>query len=164
MKKTEYRKFRYKGVDFIVGTDGSVDGRQRYSISGSGYMKVGRYDGKKTKHFSVHRIVAAAWLEPPLYSSMNQIDHINGKKWDNRVENLRWVTPKENCANRSRLKGKRVVAVNVKTGCLYEAESPTKLGKLLGISQHTVEKYAKLMSPYENYLFIIGKRNKEEEE
>ena len=24
MKKTEYRKLRYEGVDFIVGTDGSI--------------------------------------------------------------------------------------------------------------------------------------------
>lgn len=30
-----------------------------------------------------------------------QIDHINRNKLDNSIENLRWVTPSENCLNKS---------------------------------------------------------------
>lgn len=50
----------------------------------------------ETEHriFKVHRLVAYAFLPPPL--SGQQINHINGLKDDNRPENLEWVTAAEN--------------------------------------------------------------------
>jgi len=49
----------------------------------------------------VHVIVANLFLGPPdLRNWKTQVDHKNGRRNDNRVENLRWVTPKENAANR----------------------------------------------------------------
>ena len=59
-----------------------------------GYLLVGLYKNRKMKTFKVHRIVCLAFLENP--DNLPQINHKNEIKTDNRVENLEWITPKEN--------------------------------------------------------------------
>lgn len=61
---------------------------------GTGYL-VFRVTGHK--YMSVHRAVAEAFIENP--EGKPCVDHINGVRDDNRAENLRWVTHKENTSN-----------------------------------------------------------------
>tara|TARA_R110002126_G_scaffold255862_1_gene398890 strand:+ start:439 stop:915 length:477 start_codon:yes stop_codon:yes gene_type:complete len=59
-----------------------------------GYMQVALYKNGKRKMFKVHRLLAIAFIPNP--ENKRCVDHINGIRDDNRLENLRWVTHSEN--------------------------------------------------------------------
>lgn len=48
-------------------------------------------------HYRVHRAVAELFVPNP--NNYNEVDHIDGNKFNNRADNLRWVTHKENANN-----------------------------------------------------------------
>lgn len=62
------------------------------------YIYVNLTIGEKRKNRAVHQLVAQAFLPNP--NNYKIVDHINGDRQDNRVENLRWVTALENANNR----------------------------------------------------------------
>lgn len=62
-----------------------------------GYLTVCLKKHSKGKTIPIHKLVATTFIENPLGKMC--IDHINGNRTDNRVENLRWVTIKENQNN-----------------------------------------------------------------
>lgn len=60
----------------------------------NGYYHVTLQINKKPKRISTHRVIAFTFLEK--VEGKNIVNHINGIKTDNRVENLEWTTPQEN--------------------------------------------------------------------
>lgn len=80
----------------------SVDGRKltrkRCFSKGSkdlhGYCRFDLKKGGVVKTIKIHRLVAEAFIPNP--ENKEQINHINGVKNDNRVENLEWVTASGN--------------------------------------------------------------------
>lgn len=76
--------------------------------------KEGKKEGK-----TLHRLVAEAFIPNP--KNKLQINHINGIKTDNRVENLEWCSPSENI--------KHAFKIGLKKVSKKQMEQISKLGK-----------------------------------
>lgn len=96
-----YFKPIYNGR-YEVGSDGNVYTTVKYKkktamigkVANSGYrMVVLTFNGKKI-YKNVHRLVAEAFI--PNSDDKREVNHIDGNKLNNAVENLEWVTTREN--------------------------------------------------------------------
>ena len=101
----------WKQIPDLPGYSVSNEGRVRKDSTGKimvlskngGYCRI-----TISKH--VHRLVADAFLEKPSDDAKCWVDHIDGNRSNNNVENLRWVTPSENALSfgyHSRIKNRR---------------------------------------------------------
>ena len=65
------------------------------SYNNKGYLMVNLYKDGKSKNHLIHRLVAEAYLPNP--NNLPQVDHIDGNKMHNYLNNLQWITNKDNC-------------------------------------------------------------------
>ena len=73
------------------------EGLLKFKKDKYGYLEVFLFKDKIKYKFKVHRLVAIHFI--PNIKNKPCVDHINTNKEDNNVENLRWVTHKENNNN-----------------------------------------------------------------
>ena len=58
-------------------------------------------EGKK-KHVLIHRVVAELFI-PNRVKARTQVNHIDGNKQNNDVNNLEWLTPSENIKHKQKM-------------------------------------------------------------
>ena len=80
---------------FEVSTNGDVRLATRKrtktpSDNGNGYLYVSKVTNGKAKHYYVHRLVAATFLENPM--NYTEVNHKDGDKKNNNVANLEWCS------------------------------------------------------------------------
>lgn len=106
MKETRWKPISgYEGY-YLVSDKGDVWSVRRKKMLApkmqkTGYLRVALSVDGRVKNFSIHRIVALAFIPNP--EGKPTVNHINENKTDNRVENLEWATTREQNTHGTRI-------------------------------------------------------------
>jgi hypothetical protein len=66
-------------------------------VNSMGYKSVRLCKSNKCKSHRIHILVATYFIPNP--ENKRMVNHINHDRWDSRVENLEWVSDRENCTH-----------------------------------------------------------------
>jgi hypothetical protein len=133
---------------YFIRTDGRIRLFKEKILSAcynKGYIFVHLQKTGYGKKYPVHRLVATSFIDNP--SSLAQVNHKNGIRDDNRIENLEWVTNEENSRHSRWVLGKDTGIQNrIPIRCLNNGEiytSSREAAKKLGISYWGISKVLK---------------------
>lgn len=150
----EYKKEPINGFEqYQIDTNGIVykkNGNPMIpSTNHNGYQIVNFYiNGKRTGH-SVHTLVANQFL---IKNNMNdQVNHIDGDKTNNCVDNLEWVSPQKNIQHSVNVLGNMVgeknhnsvgiIGVNQDGETIYSSNCIMDIAKIIACGSNINPKY-----------------------
>ncbi|SCW57420.1 HNH endonuclease [Paenibacillus tianmuensis] len=145
--ETLYQISNYGRVKSLGNSQDRQEKILKQQLQRDGYKRVWLYKkGLKRKRFPVHRLVANAFIPNPLRKE--QVNHQNGNKLDNRLENLNWMTRKENIAHAYETglvkKNKNpVIATHLDTGEQRQFKSQKEASRELGFYMKNISNVLK---------------------
>ena len=92
--------------------------------NGHGYLRVKLCKDGKEKKYMIHRLVAEAYL--PNHENLPQVDHIDENKTHNYLNNLQWITNRDNCRKSH---NKPILQYTLEGEFVREWSSATDVGK-----------------------------------
>ena len=151
--------------NYIIYDDGRIYSKTRkkfmtYKIMKDGYVRMELYKDKKPKMFNVHRIVAEVFIPNPLNKPF--VNHKDGNKQNNHIDNLEWVTQKENIEHAFRTglshyqekntgyKCKKVNQYDLNMNLIKEWLCISQIYRELGYSRERITTHCKNNKPYKN--------------
>ena len=124
------RKMNYFG--YIVQEDGIIVGKRGTPLTphdnGKGYLIVNLQIGKNRLCKAVHRLLAECFIPNPL--GLSDVDHIDGNRANNKLDNLRWVTHGDNIKHSFDLENRSATGVE-NANNIFDEETVRTVCKLL---------------------------------
>ena len=161
--------------NYLISNNGKVFSKKRNKVLSPkvdkyGYFVVGLCRNNKVKHFTIHRLVALAFI--PAIDGCNVVNHKDCNKQNNNVDNLEWTTVSGNtkhCFHTNKAfrnqvlnnakKGAKTkskeVAVYLDGVCVGRYESIAETANSLNVNKKTI--YNTLHNVYKNrkgYIFV----------
>ena len=152
------RKPLYCCPEYIVDSDGYVLSKRfgtplKYSINPHGYAVINISINGKPKGLTVHNAIAHTFLEND-YQEGLQVNHKDGNKLNNKLDNLEWVTNTENmrhavdvlgkCINNNNANARAIQGIDINGNVIYDYDSIAECAKC--IASQTNQKYERIQN------------------
>jgi NUMOD4 motif-containing protein/HNH endonuclease len=102
-----------------------------------GYLLVSIYKNGIKNHTSAHRLIALTFIPNP--NNLPQVNHIDGDKLNNHLENLEWVTSSENLKHAFSI-GLRIPSTH-RNNCFNELNAKSRIVQQLTVNGESVKEW-----------------------
>lgn len=135
------------GVVYSINSGKGMRPIKQHTLVRDGYIGVQLWKEGKIKNKTLHVLLLETFVSTRPKGM--QVCHNDGNKLNNRLDNLRWGTPKENAADRLKHNGKPCTKKLTKKEkaalkiALLNGESRASITQRFGVHRTTVNDYAK---------------------
>jgi len=138
--------------NYLIYQDGRVWSKYsnrflKLCINNVGYYSIHLYNNEEQKRFLIHRLIAIHYIENPDPNNFKIINHKNGDRLDNSIENIEWCDHLYN--NQSKNTTRNI-------GCVYLTDCRKKPYKAeININRVRHRKYFKTEVEGRNWILTL---------